>query len=111
AAPLGWPDGLGVRPARARLTLTVPYNDLDAVAALLAAEGRDVAAVIVEPVAGNMGVVAPAPGFLAGLRELTARHGACLIFDEVITGFRVAYGGGPARAGGAPPLPTPAKIH
>jgi glutamate-1-semialdehyde 2,1-aminomutase len=92
-ATFGVPDSLGVPPDLARLTLTVPYNDLDAVRAVFAAEGRDIAAVIVEPVAGNMGVVPPAPGFLSGLRELTADHGALLVFDEVITGFRLAYGG------------------
>jgi glutamate-1-semialdehyde 2,1-aminomutase len=109
-ATFGVPDSLGVPPDLARLTLTAPYNDLDAVRAILAAEGRDVAAVIVEPVAGNMGVVAPAPGFLAGLRELTGRHGALLVFDEVITGFRVAYGGAQARYGVTPDLTILGKI-
>jgi glutamate-1-semialdehyde 2,1-aminomutase len=92
-ATFGVPDSAGVPAALAALTLTVPYNDLDAVRDLFRARGKDIAAVIVEPVAGNMGVVLPAPGFLAGLREVTAAHGALLIFDEVITGFRVAYGG------------------
>jgi glutamate-1-semialdehyde 2,1-aminomutase len=109
-ATFGVPDSLGVPSDLARLTLTVAYNDLDAVRAALEAEGRDVAAVIVEPVAGNMGVVPPAPGFLAGLRELTARHGACLIFDEVITGFRVGYGGAQARYGVTPDLTILGKI-
>ncbi len=109
-ATFGVPDSLGVPAELARLTLTVPYNDLDAVRAVLEAEGRDVAAVIVEPVAGNMGVVPPAPGFLAGLRELTARHGALLVFDEVITGFRVAYGGAQARYGVIPDLTILGKI-
>jgi glutamate-1-semialdehyde 2,1-aminomutase len=98
-ATFGVPDSLGVPPELARLTVTVPYNDLDAVGAVLEAEGPNVAAIIVEPIAGNMGVVPPAPGFLAGLRELTARHGTLLIFDEVISGFRVAYGGAQARYG------------
>jgi glutamate-1-semialdehyde 2,1-aminomutase len=92
-ATLGIPDSRGVPAALAGLTLTLPFNDLEAVRRLFAERGDAVAAVIVEPVAGNMGVVLPAPGFLAGLREITARHGALLIFDEVITGFRVAYGG------------------
>ncbi len=109
-ATFGVPDSLGVPPDLARLTLTVPYNDLDALRAVLAAEGREIAAVIVEPVAGNMGVVPPAPGFLAGLRELTARYGVLLIFDEVITGFRVAYGGAQARYGVRPDLTILGKI-
>lgn len=109
-ATFGVPDSLGVPEALARLTLTVPYNDLDAVGAVLAAEGRDVAAVVVEPVAGNMGVVPPRAGFLAGLRELTLRYGALLIFDEVITGFRVAYGGAQARYGVTPDLTILGKI-
>jgi glutamate-1-semialdehyde 2,1-aminomutase len=77
----------------AELTLTAPFNDLDAVRALFRERGREIAAVIVEPIAGNMGVVAPRPGFLEGLREITRAHDSVLIFDEVITGFRVAYGG------------------
>jgi glutamate-1-semialdehyde 2,1-aminomutase len=109
-ATFGVPDSLGVPPELARLTLTVPYNDLDAVRAVLQAEGREVAAIIVEPVAGNMGVVPPAPGFLAGLRELCRSHGALLVFDEVITGFRVAYGGAQARFGITPDLTILGKI-
>jgi glutamate-1-semialdehyde 2,1-aminomutase len=109
-ATFGVPDSLGVPADLARLTLTVPYNDLDAVRALLEADGREVAAVIVEPVAGNMGVVPPAPGFLAGLRELTRHHGVLLIFDEVITGFRVGYGGAQARYGVTPDLTILGKI-
>src|SRR2546427_520871 len=87
------PDSAGVPEALAQLTLTAPFNDLDAVRAIFRERGREIAAVIVEPVAGNMGVVPPRPGFLEGLRELTLAHDAVLIFDEVITGFRVAYGG------------------
>jgi glutamate-1-semialdehyde 2,1-aminomutase len=109
-ATFGVPDSLGVPPDLARLTLTVPFNDLDAVRAIFAVEGRDIAAAIVEPVAGNMGVVPPAPGFLAGLRELTRAHGALLVFDEVITGFRVAYGGAQARYGVTPDLTILGKI-
>jgi glutamate-1-semialdehyde 2,1-aminomutase len=98
-ATFGVPDSLGVPPALAALTLTAPFNDLAAVKALFAARGGDIAAVIVEPVAGNMGVVPPAPGFLAGLRELCTAHGALLVLDEVITGFRVAPGGAQALYG------------
>ncbi len=98
-ATFGIPDSAGVPAALAALTLTAPFNDLDAVRDLFRARGGDIAAVIVEPVAGNMGVVPPAPGFLEGLREVTQAHGAVLIFDEVITGFRVAYGGAQERYG------------
>jgi glutamate-1-semialdehyde 2,1-aminomutase len=98
-ATLSIPDSRGVPADLARLTLTVPFNDLAAVEALFAARGGEVAAVIVEPVAGNMGVVPPAPGFLEGLRRLCTRHGAVLVFDEVITGFRLGYGGAQARYG------------
>jgi len=87
------PDSLGVPGSLAALTITVPFNDLVAVGRAMEARGREVAAIIVEPVAGNMGVVPPVPGFLPGLRSLCDRHGTLLIFDEVITGFRVAYGG------------------
>ena len=96
-ATFGVPDSAGVPAALAALTLTLAYNDLDAVRALFATRGKDIAAVIVEPVAGNMGVVPPRPGFLEGLREITRAHGALLIFDEVITGFRIAYGGAQER--------------
>jgi glutamate-1-semialdehyde 2,1-aminomutase len=87
------PDSAGVPGPLAQLTLTAPFNDLDAVRALFRERGREIAAVIVEPVAGNMGVVPPRPGFLEGLREITLAHESVLIFDEVITGFRIAYGG------------------
>jgi glutamate-1-semialdehyde 2,1-aminomutase len=104
------PDSAGVPAALAALTVTVPFNDLDAVRDVFRARGGEVAAVIVEPVAGNMGVVPPAPGFLEGLREVTAAHGAVLIFDEVITGFRIAYGGAQARYGVRPDLTCPGKV-
>src|SRR5262245_44053095 len=103
-ATFGVPDSLGVPAALAALTATVAFNDLEAVRAVFAARGEEVAAVVVEPVAGNMGVVPPAPGFLAGLRDLCTRYGALLVFDEVITGFRVAYGGAQARYGVTPDL-------
>ena len=90
-ATLGLPDSPGVPEGVAKNTLTVAYNDLDGVKYAFEQYGKDIAAVIVEPVAGNMGVVPPLPGFLAGLRELTSSNGALLIFDEVMTGFRVDY--------------------
>ena len=104
------PDSAGVPASLAALTVTLPFNDLAAVRQTFASRGREVAAVIVEPVAGNMGVVPPAPGFLPGLRDLTRRHGALLIFDEVITGFRVAYGGAQAVYGVTPDLTCLGKI-
>jgi glutamate-1-semialdehyde 2,1-aminomutase len=106
----GVPDSLGVPDALARHTLTLPYNDLEAVRALFAARGSEIAGVIVEPVAGNMGVVPPRPGFLEGLREVTRRHGALLILDEVITGFRVALGGAQELYGVTPDLTCLGKI-
>ena len=109
-ATFGVPDSLGVPAALAALTLALPFNDLAAVRAALDAHAGKVAAVIVEPVAGNMGVVPPAPGFLQGLRELCTRHGALLLFDEVITGFRVAWGGAQARYGVRPDLTCLGKI-
>jgi len=93
AITFGVPDSLGVPAELARHTLTVPYNDLDAVRAVFNQRGAEIAAVIIEPVAGNMGVIPPQAGFLSGLREITRQHGALLIFDEVITGFRIAWGG------------------
>jgi glutamate-1-semialdehyde 2,1-aminomutase len=109
-ATFGVPDSLGVPRALAALTLTVPFNDLEAVRRQLETHPAEVAAIIVEPVAGNMGVVPPAPGFLAGLRELATRHGTLLIFDEVITGFRVAWGGAQARYDVRPDLTCLGKI-
>lgn len=90
-ATLGLPDSPGVPADVAKNTTTVPYNDLEAVKATFEKLGDNIAAVIVEPVAGNMGVVPPKPGFLEGLREITKQYGALLIFDEVMTGFRVDY--------------------
>ena len=107
---LGVPNSAGVPEAVARHTITVSYNDLDEVRQVMGTVGRDVACVIVEPVAGNMGVVPPRPGFLAGLRELTVQHGALLIFDEVITGFRVSYGGAQELYGVRPDLTCLGKI-
>ena len=90
---LGLPDSPGVPPQYSSLTVSVPYNDLETFEYALASNRAEIAAVIVEPVAGNMGTVAPARGFLQRLRKLTREDGALLIFDEVMTGFRVAYGG------------------
>jgi len=89
----GAPDSPGVTRALAELTLVAEYNDLASVQQILQARGRDVACIMVEPVAGNVGLIKPEPGFLEGLRELCDEHGALLIFDEVMTGFRVARGG------------------
>jgi glutamate-1-semialdehyde 2,1-aminomutase len=111
AATLGVPSSPGVPPAVTADTLLAPYNDLAAVEALFAAATADgIAAVIVEPIAGNMGLVPPRPGFLAGLRRLCDRHGALLIFDEVMTGFRVAWGGAQSLAGVTPDLTTLGKV-
>ena len=109
-ATLGIPGSPGVPPPLAELTVTLPFNNIDAVQAAVDVHGRDLAAVIVEPVAGNMGVVPPRPGFLEGLRELTSRRGILLIFDEVITGFRLTFGGFQNLAGIAPDLTCLGKI-
>jgi glutamate-1-semialdehyde 2,1-aminomutase len=110
ATTLGVPDSPGVPDATARLTLQAPYNDLARVDALFARHGGDIAAVIVEPIAANMGVVPPTDGFLDGLRAVTRRHGALLIFDEVLTGFRVALGGAQALYRLRPDLTCLGKI-
>jgi glutamate-1-semialdehyde 2,1-aminomutase len=109
-ATLGLPDSPGVPEAWTRDTLVAPYNDLAGVEALFRARGAEVAAVVVEPVAGNTGVVPPGEGFLAGLRRLCDAHGALLLFDEVITGFRVGRGGAQARYGIRPDLTLLGKI-
>jgi glutamate-1-semialdehyde 2,1-aminomutase len=92
-ATFGLPDSPGVPADLARLTLTVAYNDLAAIKDIASRQGEQIACIIVEPVAGNMGCVPPEPGFLAGLRQVCDQYGIILIFDEVMTGFRVAYGG------------------
>lgn len=109
-ATFGLPSSAGVPRAAVADTLVAPYNDLVAVREIFATHPGAIAAVIVEPVAANMGVVRPAAGFLEGLREVTARDGALLVFDEVITGFRVARGGAQARYGVTPDLTCLGKI-
>ena len=110
ALTLGVPSSPGVPAAFAKHTLTLPFNDIDAVKTMLADVGQEVACIIVEPVAGNMNCVPPAPGFLQGLREACDAHGVVLIFDEVMTGFRVALGGAQAYYGVTPDLSTFGKI-
>lgn len=110
ALTLGVPSSPGVPAAFAQHTITLPFNDLDAVVACLAEQGAEVACIIVEPVAGNMNCVPPVPGFLEGLREQCDKHGVVLIFDEVMTGFRVALGGAQAHYGITPDLSTFGKV-
>ncbi len=109
-ATLGLPDSPGVPAALASLTLTVPYNDLDAVEEAFRQQGDRIACIIVEPVVGNAGFIPPLPGFHEGLRRITREHGALLVFDEVMTGFRVALGGAQARFGITPDLTTIGKV-
>ena len=109
-ATMGLPDSPGVPRGYAQNTLIAPYNDLKAVERLFDTYGKNIAAIIVEPVAANMGVVAPKPGFLRGLREITSCNDALLIFDEVITGFRVSYGGAQSLYGLKPDLTCLGKI-
>jgi glutamate-1-semialdehyde 2,1-aminomutase len=109
-ATLGLPDSPGVPPALAELTITAPYNDLRALEQVFDLHRGQLAAVIVEPIAGNMGCVAPQPGLLERLRALASEHGTVLIFDEVMTGFRVAYGGAQQLYRIQPDLTTLGKI-
>ena len=110
AMTFGVPDSAGVPEALASLTLIAEFNDLPMLETYVAAEGRDIAAVIIEPVVGNMGVIPPAAGFLEGVRSLCTANGSLLIFDEVMTGFRVAYGGVQTLRGIAPDLTCLAKV-
>ncbi len=109
-ATLGLPDSPGVPEGTAAQTITVPYNDLEGIALAFERFGEDIAAVIVEPVAGNMGVVPPGQGFLQGLREITSRYGSLLIFDEVMTGFRVGPKSAQGLYGIDPDLTTLGKV-
>jgi len=109
-ATLGIPGSPGVPPDVAKHTLSLPYNDIEAVKQVMDEKGDQVACVIVEPVAGNMGLVPPAAGFLEKLRAETQKHGVILIFDEVMTGFRVAYGGAQTRYGITPDLTCFGKV-
>jgi glutamate-1-semialdehyde 2,1-aminomutase len=110
AATFGAPDSAGVPGSFTRETLVVPFNDAPAVQNAMDQFGSDIAAVILEPVAGNMGVVPPAEGFLQALRQITERHGALLIFDEVITGFRLGLGGAQELFGVTPDLTCLGKV-
>ncbi|MCL5998081.1 MAG: glutamate-1-semialdehyde 2,1-aminomutase [Chloroflexi bacterium] len=109
-ATLGLPDSPGVPAATVSDTMTAPFNDIAAVEQLFAQYPREIAAIIVEPVAGNMGVVPPADGYLHGLRDITSAHGSLLIFDEVMTGFRVHPGGAQALFGISPDLTALGKV-
>jgi glutamate-1-semialdehyde 2,1-aminomutase len=110
ALTLGEPDSLGVPKAYTDLTYVLPFNDLDALNALFAKEGDSIACIIVEPVAGNMNLVPPVPGFLETMRDLCTQHGSVLIFDEVMTGFRTALGGAQSVYGVSPDLTTLGKV-
>ncbi len=110
ALTLGLPNSPGVPAALADLTLTLPFNDFDAATQLFEQKGADIACIIVEPIIGNANLILPRPGFLEHLRELCTKHGALLIFDEVMTGFRVAAGGAQHRYGIRPDLSTFGKI-
>ncbi|WP_036479610.1 glutamate-1-semialdehyde 2,1-aminomutase [Myxosarcina sp. GI1] len=109
-ATLGLPDSPGVPKSATNNTLTAPYNDLEAVKKLFEEHADEIAGVILEPVVGNSGFVTPDGGFLEGLREITQEHGALLVFDEVMTGFRIAYGGAQEKFGVTPDLTTLGKV-
>lgn len=109
-ATLGLPDSPGVPESVAKNTITVPYNDLESVRYAFEQFGDDIACIIVEPVAGNMGVVPPQPGFLEGLRDVTTEHGSLLIFDEVMTGFRVGYNCAQGHFGVTPDITCLGKV-
>ena len=109
-ATLGLPDSPGVPKAATSTTLTAPFNDLESVKPLFEENRDEIAGVILEPVVGNAGFIAPDAGFLEGLRELTHEHGALLVFDEVMTGFRIAYGGAQEKFGVTPDLTTLGKV-
>ncbi|WP_375742451.1 glutamate-1-semialdehyde 2,1-aminomutase [Corallococcus interemptor] len=107
---LGLPDSPGVPAALASLTLTAPFNDLEAVERIFKEKGQDIACAIIEPVVGNMGVLVPRPGYLEGLQKLCQKHGVLFVLDEVMTGFRLARGGAQELYGLMPDLTTMAKV-
>jgi glutamate-1-semialdehyde 2,1-aminomutase len=109
-ATLGLPDSPGVPEDATKHTLVAPYNNLGAVETLLRDNAGQVAAIILEPVVGNAGFIKPDENFLKGLRQLATKHGALLVFDEVMTGFRVAYGGAQEHFGVTPDLTTLGKV-
>ena len=110
ATTFGQPSSPGIPASLAELTMLAPFNDIEAMAAIFGDHGGEVAVVILEPVAGNMGVIPPAPGYLEGVRELCSEHGALLVFDEVMTGFRVAWGGAQERYDVQPDLTCLGKV-
>lgn len=110
AATLGIPDSPGVPADLARHTITAPFNDFEAVKRIMESDGNEIACIIAEPVPGNMGVVPPASGFLRSLRDITTEYGSLLIFDEVMSGFRVAYGGAQELYGISPDLTCLGKV-
>ena len=110
ATTLGTPDSPGIPQDFVKHTISLPYNDIDAVRDVCARRGKEIACIIVEAVAGNMGVVLPKKGYLEGLREITQKHGIVLIFDEVMTGFRVAHGGVQSIYNIKPDITTLGKI-
>jgi glutamate-1-semialdehyde 2,1-aminomutase len=109
-ATLGLPDTYGIPTGFCDTTIALPYNSVDSVAQAFRLHGDKIASVIIEPVAGNMGCIPPLPGFLEALRDLTSRHGALLIFDEVMTGFRVSFGGAQQLYGVRPDMTTLGKV-
>jgi len=109
-ATLGLPNSPGVTEGTARDTITAPFNNLEAVEDIFAEMGKEIAAVILEPVPGNVGVIPPLPGYLEGLRRVTQEHGSLLIFDEVMTGFRLAYGGAQELYGVTPDITCLGKV-
>jgi glutamate-1-semialdehyde 2,1-aminomutase len=107
---LGTPTSPGIPESHAQCTVTIPFNDLDAAHTVFEARGADIACLIIEPVAGNMGVIPPAPGYLEGLRDLTSKYETLLVFDEVMSGFRAGMGGAQERYGVTPDLTTLGKV-
>src|SRR5262249_30262048 len=109
-ATLAISDTVGVPQSFAATTIAIPFNNIDSLEKAFAEHGKEIAAVIIEPVVGNMGCVPPLPGFLQAVRDITAKHGSLFIFDEVMTGFRVAFGGAQSLYGIKPDLTTVGKV-